>query len=87
MRASHAGGELIPMARQRAARRFLRWQRWLWLRFLIASTFRQVPGPWHRFLRDGQVQVNRLRVLSGLRRHNDLRTAMTSRLAAEIIRA
>jgi glycosyltransferase involved in cell wall biosynthesis len=85
MRASHAGDGFGLASRQRAARRFLRWQRWLWLQFLMASTFRGLPGPWHRFLREGQVQVDRGRVLSGLRRHHHLRTAMTSRLAAEVI--
>jgi len=85
MRAGHAGTGFGPAARERAARRFLRWQRWLWLRFLIASTFRALPGPWHRFLRQGQVTVNRRRVLTGLRRHNHLRTAMTSGLTADII--
>ena len=87
MRARNAGSEFGPVAKQRAARRYLRWQRWLWLRFLAASTLRPLPGPWHRFLREGGVTVNRRRVLSGMRRHNHLRTAMTSRLAAETIRA
>lgn len=87
MRARHAGPGFGPVARQRAAGRYQRWRRWLWLRFLVASTIRRLPGPWHRFLRDGQVQVDRRRVLSGLRRHNHLRTAMTSRVAAETIGA
>jgi glycosyltransferase involved in cell wall biosynthesis len=87
MRAGHAGAGFGPVARQRAARRYMRWQRWLWLRFLAASTFRALPGPWHRFLKEGQVRVDRRRVLSGLRRHDHLRTAMTSGLAADVIRA
>jgi glycosyltransferase involved in cell wall biosynthesis len=87
MRASHAGGDLSLAARDRAVRRYRRWQRWLWLRFLLASTFRQTPGPWHRFLRDGQVTVDGRRILSGLRRPDRLRTVMTSRLTAGIMRA
>ena len=86
MRASHAGAEFGPAARRRAARRYLRWQRWDWLRFLLASTFRALPGPWHRFLREGRVAVHPGRVLSGMWRHDDLRTAMTSQLAADVIR-
>lgn len=89
MRARHAGGDFGAAAKQRAARRYRRWQRWLWLRFLLASTLHPLPGPWHRFLRDGKVTVHRRRVLSGLRPQGQkrLRTAMQSRLAAEVIGA
>jgi glycosyltransferase involved in cell wall biosynthesis len=87
MRASHAGPDAGLAARQRAARRFLRWQRWLWLRFVLASTLHPLPGPWQRFLNHGLVTVHRRKALSGLRprRHNRLRGAIESRLAADII--
>lgn len=87
MRASHAGPDAGPDARGRAARRYLRWQRWLWLRFVLASTLRPLPGPWHRFLSRGLVAVHRGQALSGLRprRHNQLRGAIESRLVADIL--
>ena len=89
MRASHAGPDAGLDARQRAARRYLRWQRWLWLRFVLASTLRPLPGPWHRFLSRGLVTVHSRQALSGLRprRHNRLRGAIESRLAADILAA
>jgi len=89
MRARHIGAHGGAIAQQRAARRYLRWQRWLWLRFVLASTVRPVRGPWPRFLREGRVTVQRRRALNGLRarRHNLWRGAIDSRLAAEIIAA
>ena len=89
MRARNAGRDGGPAARQRAAKRYLRWQRWLWLRFVLASTLQPLPGPWHRFLSHGRVIVHRGQALSGLRprRHNRLRGAIESRLAADIIAA
>ncbi|MEA2673735.1 MAG: hypothetical protein QOI92_927 [Chloroflexota bacterium] len=86
MRAGHAGADFGPEARQRAQERYERWQRTLWKRFLVASTFSVLPGPWHRFLRMGRVTVDRRRVLSGLSRQIELRTAMTSGLAADVVR-
>jgi glycosyltransferase involved in cell wall biosynthesis len=87
MRASHAGPGFGDARRRRAAARYLRWQRWLWVRFLLASTLGPLPGPWRRFLAEGDVRVRPRAVLSGLRpgRHNRLRKAMSSRLAARIL--
>jgi glycosyltransferase involved in cell wall biosynthesis len=89
MRARRAGVHFGGAARQKAAKRFIRWQRWLWLRFLLASTARALPVPWRRFLRDGQVNVHRRQVLRGMRprRHPLWRGAIESRLAAEILAA
>jgi glycosyltransferase involved in cell wall biosynthesis len=86
MRAGHAGADFGPEARHRAQKRYNRWQRTLWTRFLVASWFRVLPGPWRRFLREGHVSVDGLRVLAGLHRHHKLRTAMTSGLAADLVR-
>jgi len=87
MRARHAGAGGGPDAKRRAAARFLRWQRWLWLRFVVASSVRRVPGPWRRFLREGGVTVRRRRAIGGLRprRQKRWRDAMRSRLAATIL--
>lgn len=87
MRAKHAGAGAGPEAKRRAAARFLRWQRWLWLRFVVASSLRPLPGPWHRFLREGDVTVRRRRAIGGLRprRQKRWRDAMRSRLAARIL--
>jgi glycosyltransferase involved in cell wall biosynthesis len=87
MRARHAGAEGGPAGRQRAVRRDIRWQRWLWLRFVLAASFRRLPGPWHRFLREGDVRVRRWRALRGSRpyRYKLLRNAVVSGLAASIV--
>jgi GT2 family glycosyltransferase len=87
MRAGHGASPPGSAARRDAARRFIRRQRWLWLRFLVASTFRAVPGPWHRFLNEGEVTVDRRRALRGMRprRHNLWRGAIESALAARIL--
>jgi GT2 family glycosyltransferase len=89
MRARHGSAGPDSAAKRRAAARNLRWQRWLWLRFLVASSIRTVPGPWHRFLREGDVTVRRRRALGGLlpRRQKRWRGAMESRLAAKILGA
>jgi len=87
MRAKHAGDRGGPAARARAKERHMRWQRIVWLRFVAASTFRFVPGPWHRFLREGQVTVRPRKALSGSRPHKSkrLRGAVVSRVAAEVL--
>lgn len=86
MRARHAGADGGPAGRQRAAARYLRWHRWLWLRFLATSSVRTLPGPWHRFLREGRVSVHPRRILASMRpRYSCLRNAVVSQLAADVL--
>ena len=89
MRARHGGSAGGPAGRQRARTRDMRWQRLLWLRFVLASFLRPLPGPWRRFLREGRVTVNTRRALSGSRPHRSkrLRNAVLSGLAVEVLRA
>lgn len=86
MRARH-GADGGPEGRQRAMARDVRWQRWIWLRFLIAYALGPLPGPWDRFLRDGDVQIRPQRVLmaTGLPQFKLLWNAVTSPLAAEVL--
>jgi len=65
MRAKHAGANGGPTGRQRAKDRYIRWQRFLWFVFVLAATFRSVPGPWQRFLHEGKITVRRRRALRG----------------------
>jgi hypothetical protein len=46
-----------------------------------------VPGPWHRFLREGKVKVRRRRALNGSRpyHYRKLRNAVVSKLAADVL--
>jgi glycosyltransferase involved in cell wall biosynthesis len=87
MRSRHAGRRNDAGARARAARRHLRWQRWLWLQFVVAANLRSLPGPWRRFLRDGRVTVQHLRALNGLRarRHGRWRGAIDSQLITDVV--
>jgi GT2 family glycosyltransferase len=87
MRARHAGSMGGPSGRQRAKNRDMRWQRFLWFEFVLAASFRSLPGPWHRFLRDGKVKVRRRRALSGSRPYQsrELWRAVVSNLASEIL--
>jgi glycosyltransferase involved in cell wall biosynthesis len=87
MRARHTGGRGGPAGRQRAVRRYQRWQRLLWLTFVAAASVRSMPGPWHRFLRGGNVKVRRRKALNGSRpnRSRKLRNAVVSRLAADVL--
>ncbi|HUG30651.1 MAG TPA: glycosyltransferase family 2 protein [Candidatus Limnocylindria bacterium] len=87
MRARHAGTDGGLADRKRAVARHMRWQRWLWWRFLVASRLRRLPGPWHRFLTEGDVIVRPRRVLSGSRPHKSkrLRNAVVSRVAADVM--
>lgn len=89
MRARHAGPHGGPEARQRAIARDVRWQRWIWLRFLTAYALRPLPGPWDRFLRDGDVKVRPQRILeaTGLPKFTLLWDAVTSPLAAGVLGA
>lgn len=86
MRARHAGARGGPEGRARAVARDIRWQRWLWRRFVFAATFRSLPGPWHRFLNAGEVKVRRRRALEGSKPHQYrmLRNAVVSRLVADV---
>jgi len=86
MRARHSGRLFGTDARQRAAKRHMRWQRWLWLQFVIAANLRSLPGPWQHFLRDGRVSVHNLRALNGLRarRHGRWRGAISSGLVSDV---
>lgn len=87
MRARHVGTADRPAARQRAVARDIRWQRWLWFRFVVAASLRSWPGPWHRFLNDGNVRVRRRRALKGSRayHYNLLKGAVVSHLAADVL--
>lgn len=87
MRAAHAAADGGATDREHAAARDMRWQRRLFLWFLVASWVRPLPGPWHRFLNQGRVTVSRQRVLRGSKPHESkhLRNAVVSRLAAEVI--
>jgi glycosyltransferase involved in cell wall biosynthesis len=87
MRAKHAGPAGGPAGRRQAADRDIRWQRRLWWTFVMASDFRRIPGPWHRFLRDADVRVNRWRAINGSRpyQYKLLRNAVVSNLVAEIL--
>jgi hypothetical protein len=87
MRAKHAGAAGGPAGRQRAVNRDIRWQRRLWWTFVAASTLRFIRGPWHRFLREGGVTVNRRRALSGSRpyHYKRLNNAVVSTLAADVL--
>jgi hypothetical protein len=87
MRAKHAGERGGPGGRQRAKDRDIRWQRILWLEFIAAASFRSVPGPWRRFLRDGKVKVRRRRALTGSRPEHTrmLQNAVISKLAGEVL--
>ena len=88
MRARHAGDRGGPEGRKRAAKRDIRWQRIVWLGFVAAASLRRLPGPWHRFLREGGVKVRRRRALGGSRpyHYKRLNDAVVSELAAEILR-
>lgn len=87
MRARHAREKGGPAGRQLAVSRHMRWQRWLWFRFVVASQLGHMPGPWHRFLREGEVKVRPRKALSGLRPHKSkrLRNAVVSRVAADVL--
>ena len=87
MRARHAGREHGPDARARAASRHMRWQRWLWVQFVVAANLRSLPGPWRHFLRHGRVSLQHLRALNGLRsrRHGRWRGAIDSEMIAEVM--
>jgi glycosyltransferase involved in cell wall biosynthesis len=87
MRAKHAGVDGGAAGRERAVARDIRWQRRLWLNFVVASDFRRIPGPWHRFLRDAGVQVKRSRAISGSRPEQAqlLRNAVVSQLVGQIL--
>lgn len=87
MRARHAGADGGPEAKQRAVARDVRWQRWIWLRFLTAYALRPLPGPWDRFLREGDVKVRPQRVLkgTGLPKFTLLWNAVVSPLAADVL--
>ena len=89
MRARHAGAAGGPEGRQRAMAREVRWQRWIWLRFLTAFALRPLPGPWGRFFRDGDVKVRPQRVLrgTGLPKFSLLWNAVISPLAADVLGA
>ena len=88
MRAKHAGEQGGPSGRQRAKVRDMRWQLWLWRWFVAAASFRWAPGPWHRFLRDGQVRVRRRRALRGAQPFQAklLWGAVTSDVSAAVLR-
>jgi glycosyltransferase involved in cell wall biosynthesis len=87
MRAGHAGDRGGAAGRKRAVDRDIRWQRWLWFRFVLAASFRSLPGPWHRFLRNGAVKVRRRRALKGSRpyQNKQLRNAVISGVAADAL--
>lgn len=87
MRAKHAGDRGGPEGRKRAADRDIRWQIWLWRAFVAASRFRWFPGPWHRFLRQGQVKVRRRRALRGSKpfQYKLLWGAVRSQVAADVM--
>ena len=89
MRARHAGPDGGPEAKQRALAREVRWQRWIWLRFLTAYALRPLRGPWDRFLRDGEVRVRPERILkgTGLPKFTLLWNAVVSPLAADVLGA
>ena len=87
MRANHASADGGATDRVHAVAREVRWQRWLFFCFLVASWIRPLPGPWHRFLNEGDVTVRWRRVLSGSRPHKykRLRNAVVSRVAADVM--
>lgn len=87
MRAAHAAADGGTTDREQAVARDMKWQRRLFLWFLVASWVRPLPGPWHRFLNQGRVIVNRQRLLRGSKPHESkyLRNAVVSRLAADVI--
>lgn len=63
MRDGHRGTDGAGAGRRRALSRDVRWQRWLWVRFLIAYSLRPLPGPWARFAAAGRLTVRPRRVL------------------------
>jgi glycosyltransferase involved in cell wall biosynthesis len=87
MRARHAGALGGTAGRQLAVTRDIRWQRWLFIRFLAAYALRPLPGPWRRFIRDGDLRVKPRRVLDGSRpqHYKVLWNAVVSGLAAEVL--
>jgi hypothetical protein len=87
MRARHAGDRGGPAARAWARDRDERWQRWLWLRFLVSFAVRPLGRPWRRFLRSGRVTVRGRQVLLGIQidHRRQLWGAVSSGLAAEIL--
>jgi glycosyltransferase involved in cell wall biosynthesis len=95
MRDRHAGDHGGAEGRSRAVTREIHWQRRLWRRFELAWLARRVPllhrllSPWPRFLRLGDVHVDRGRIEEGSQAHhyNLLRNAVVSGLAARLIGA
>lgn len=87
MRARHTGDQGGFENVRRASARVVRWQRWLWLRFMIAFAFRPVGRPWRRFIEHGGLAVRGKQIASGVRRFTDerMRNAVKSRLAYEIV--
>lgn len=63
MRDGHRGPAGAGAGRRRALSRDVRWQRWLWVRFLIAYGLRPLPGPWARFVAAGRVTIRPRRIL------------------------
>jgi GT2 family glycosyltransferase len=87
MRARHAADQGGPEARARAVQREERWQRWLWLRFVLARAVSPLGG-WRRFTWSGAVDVRWNRVVNGSEpgaQHTPLWGAVTSARAAEIL--
>jgi hypothetical protein len=87
MRDGHAGTQGGVAGRDRAMSREVRWQRWLWLRFLVTFTLWPLPGPWGRFIRYGGVTANGARILDASRptRAQWLWGAVASGLAAQTL--
>ena len=87
MRARRAGPHGGPEAKQRAIARDVRWQRWIWLRFLTAYALHPLPGPWDRFLHEGRVKIRPERILraTGRPEFRLLWGAVTTPLAAEVL--
>ncbi len=87
MRAVHAGSRGGPEGRIRARERDKCWQRWLWLRFMVAFAIRPLDRSWRRFIRDGGVTVRGRQALRAIRhyKYHGLYDAVTSSLAAEIL--
>jgi GT2 family glycosyltransferase len=87
MRAKHAGDAGGPEGRLRAVERDRRWQRWLWLRFMLAVALWPLVRSWPRFIREAGVSVSGRRILRAVRqyRYMWLVDAVSSSLAAEIL--
>lgn len=87
MRARHTGIHGTPEDFQRAVDRNLAWQRWLWLRFMLAVAFRPLGRSWRRFIEDGELKIRGMQIVRNVRRlkHDKLRNAVKSRLAYEIV--